>query len=189
MPSATAARGMPGCLAESLVLGEGDAAVRLDRLEAERAVGAVARQDDADGPALLDGGQRAEQVVDGHVQPAGRRPRSEGQCRAVQGHVRIGRQNIDVIYFDREAIDRFPDRHRGGSGEDVRQLRLAVRFQVHDEEQRQTGIGRQGTQQFDEGFQSAGGCADADHGKGQIHGCRAVAALRHNWACASPSDR
>ena len=59
--------GVPGRL---LVLGEGDAAHGLDLAQPQRAVGAGAGEDHADGAGLLVLGQRAEQVIDRQVRAA-----------------------------------------------------------------------------------------------------------------------
>ena len=84
-------------LGRLLVLGEGDPAFALDGLEPERAVGAAPGEDDPDRPAALVLGQRSEQVVDRHGHAAGLGTGPQRQRPPNQGHVRGGRQDIDVI--------------------------------------------------------------------------------------------
>ena len=78
---------MPSCLADLLVLGEGDAADRLDLAQPERAVGAGAGEDDADRARLLVLRQRAEEVVDRQVRAARLAARRELQEALRDRHV------------------------------------------------------------------------------------------------------
>ncbi len=85
---------MPG---SRLILGKGDAPLRLDRLEAEHAVGPAAGKNDADRSLFLHLGQRAEQMIDGHVHATYCRTRSQAEMAVIQGQVGVGRDHIDVV--------------------------------------------------------------------------------------------
>ena len=75
-----ALRGMPSNLADGRRLDEGGAAFSLIARKPERAVGAHAREDDADAALLLVVGERAEEEVDRQV--AARAGRSAAsRCR------------------------------------------------------------------------------------------------------------
>ena len=76
-------------LAGSGILRDGHPADRLDLLQAERAVGAGAGEDDADGPLLLILSQRAEEEVDRHADPAPLQGRGEAQDTLADAQVLV----------------------------------------------------------------------------------------------------
>jgi len=67
VPIADGRAGHAGTLGRLLVLSELDTADRLDCLQRDGTIAAVSRQHHAGCPALLDGGQRSEQMIDRHV--------------------------------------------------------------------------------------------------------------------------
>ena len=112
---------------------------------------------------LQDSGQGTEQVIHGHVRSrhglAGcQRQRSVGQRQA-----HIGGNHINAIDFDRHALGGFQHGHGGEVAENAGQLALVVGLEVLDKQKCQPRVGRDMSQQFGEGFQPAGGSADADN--------------------------
>ena len=152
-------------LGRRLILRQGYAAFRLDGLEAERAVRAASGKNDADGPTLEHLGQRSEQVVDGHVLAACRGARRERQRAVGQGHVLIGGNQVDVVYFDRHAFGRFLHRECVSLVENLRQMAFVMWFEVHDEKNGQTWPGRQMPEQLGNRLQSPRRAANPHDGK------------------------
>ena len=76
----------------------------LDGAQAQRAVRAHARKDHADAVFLLVIGQRAEEEINRQAQAA-RRDRIEQMQHSVQdGHVLVGRDDVDAVRFDAHPI-------------------------------------------------------------------------------------
>ena len=146
------------------ILGEGNSSLGLDGLEPERSIGAVAGEDDADGSALVGFRQRAEQLVDGHVDAAyGPRDQGEGAIIDRQGGVRGA--GVDVVGLDLRSRGRFVNRQGGGPGQDVRQTAFEMTVQVHDDQDGQPRLDGQAFEQSGDGLQPASRCANADDGK------------------------
>jgi len=106
-----------GVLRGFRVLDERDAALRLDRPQAERAVRPGPRQDDGDGPGLLLLGQRPEQVVDGQVQDPRLAPGGEQEHPLGDRHVRVRRDHVHVVGPHPEAVRRLHNGHRRDPGQ------------------------------------------------------------------------
>ena len=104
--------GMPGVLRGLLVLGERHAAGRLDLADAQRAVGARAGQNHADGGRTLHRRQRAQEMVDGIVGPPiiGARRDREHAVGDRDAGVRL--DDVDVIGRDLGAVAGIDHRHR-----------------------------------------------------------------------------
>ena len=93
------------------VLGKGDPALRLDRLEPQGAIGCGPRQNDTDGlaPSVL--GQRTEEIVDRQVNPVASGAGHEAEPPMQDGHVRVRWNYIHVIRRDPHSVLDFGDRH------------------------------------------------------------------------------
>ena len=148
------------------VLGEGDAALGLDGLEAEGAVGAAAGQDHADGASLLVVGQGAEHVVDGHVRPPGADARRQDDAAVMDGQIGVGRDQVDVAGQEAHPGLGLGHGQRRDPRQQFGQEALVSRRQVLHEEEGDVVLGRDVFEDFAEGFQAAGRAADADHEHG-----------------------
>ncbi len=159
------------------VLRERDAALALDGLETEGAVGGAPRQDHPDGPVALVLGQRVQEVVDGAV---GRGSLAgldvEGPPRHRQAHA--GRDHVDVIGPDGEPLTALHHRHRGGASQDLGQHAGVRGIEVLDQDERQPGIGGQRAHQRGDRLEPSRGGSDADDGDrgGELGGCLALVA-------------
>jgi hypothetical protein len=147
-----------------LVLDERDAIRRLDRPEAERAVRTRSRQHHADRPVALLLRERAEEVVDRPVLDlVAEREREEA---AGDRHVGIRGDHVDVIGLRAQPVGDLDDGHRRGSGQHFGQLALVRGIQVLDQHEDHAGVGGKFSQELGEGFEAAGGRADADDREG-----------------------
>ncbi len=99
-------------LRRARLLGDGDAALGLDRPEALGPVGAGAGQHDADGALLVVLGERSEEGVDRQVKPASQLPRDEREDPAPDGEVSVGGDDVDAVRLHRHAVRRLD--HRSG---------------------------------------------------------------------------
>ena len=147
-----------------LVLDEGDAVRRLDRVEAERAVRTSPRQHHTDGETLLFLCERAEEVVDRPV-VVDLGARRERQDAAADRHVGVRGDHVDVVRLHWQTVGDREDGHRRGSGQDIGQPALVRGVQVLDQHEGHAGVGGELFQKLAEGFKTAGGGADADDGE------------------------
>ena len=170
-------------------LDQGQAAVLLDRLEAQGAVGAGAGEDDAHGLVLLVLGQRAEEAVDGRA-PAADRPRRlrKVQHAVVDGQRAVRRHDVDVVGVDHRLLLDHPHRHRRQRGEELGDERLVAGREVLNEDEGEAGVGRHVAEQLPDGVQAAGGGADRHHRAGVGIRARGRARL-HRRADLLPSLR
>jgi hypothetical protein len=146
-----------------LILGDGDAALRLDRLKPQGAIRTAARQQDGDCPVLLDDRQRPEQVIDRHVLSRQRRTRRQPQLAVRQRHVGVGRNEVHVVGLHVHSLAHLANRHLRGLGKNLRQVAFVVRLQMRDIKDGQARVRGNVFQDRRERFESAGGGTDADH--------------------------
>ena len=141
------------------ILGEGDAAGRLDRRNSQRAIRAITRQHH---PNRLVGaivGQRAKKRIDRHV---------SGGASAYPQHaifyrkIGVGRDDVDVIGLDRRLVGSLAHRELRIAGKNLAEHALVGGVQMLNEDHRDPAILGQRAQQFGECFQAAGRRADAD---------------------------
>ena len=158
------ALGHSGVLRRVLVLDERDAALCLDRAEAERAVRTGPRQHHTDGETLLFLCERAEEVVDRPV-VVDLGARRERQDAAADRHVGVRGDHVDVVRLYGQTVGDREDGHRCGSGQDIGQPALVRGVQVLDQHEGHAGISGKLFQKLAEGFKTAGGGADADDGE------------------------
>ena len=77
----------------------------------------------------------------------------------------VGRDDVNVVGLDAEIVGDLLDRHRGDAGEELREGAFVLGVEVLDKYEAQAGVGRQMLEQVGEGFQAAGGSADANDRK------------------------
>ena len=150
-----------------LVFGKGDARFGLDGQQADGAVRTGAREHHADGPTSLLLGQRLEEMIDGHVQPLRFRPANQVEFFLCDNHVKVGRQNIDAVGFDRHVVLDLVHWHGCGARHQFGQLALVAWIQMKDHDERHPGVHRKMFQQIHHGFEAAGGSSHSHDGEGQ----------------------
>lgn len=123
------------------ILGEGNAALLLDRLQAQGSIRRRPRQDDPDRLTFPIERQRTEERVDGHVRPASLPAAGEREDPVRDGHVRVGRDHVDMIGLNPHAVLHLDDRLRGRLGQDLRQHALMSGIQMLDQDKGHHGRG------------------------------------------------
>ena len=96
----------------------------------------------------------------------------------------LGRDDVDVIGFDRKPVARLDDRHAGGAGQEIGQPALVAGIEVLHEHEGHPGLRRQIGQELGEGLQAPGGSADPDDGKrafGRLLGRRIQRRVGFGW--------
>src|SRR5262245_2190315 len=149
-----------------LILSEGNPAFSLDRFKSERAVRGRAREDHADGAVAFLSSQRAHEIVNRTVLPARLLARRQAQRAFCDGHVRVGWDDINAVWFDAHTMLDFLDRHVGGFGQQFSENAFARGLEVLHEGEGHASVVRQMSEQLLEGLQTPGGSADADYGEG-----------------------
>ncbi len=149
-------------------LRQGKPAVLLDRLDAEGAVVAGAREHDADGICVLVLGESGEEGVDRRALPA-IRERAHAQAPVLHIEHGVGRRHVDVIAPDRLIVLRNQYRHAGIARQDLRQHAFPVGREVGDDDKGYAEVRRHAPEQALQRLHSSGGGADADDGKRCIH--------------------
>ena len=103
------------------LLGDGQPALLLDRAQAERAVAARAGEDEARRALALGTGERLEEGVDRRALPAAlRRHRPEPEMVVLDGQRLVGRDDIDAVGLDLDAVARLDHRQLGAAIEQGR---------------------------------------------------------------------
>ena len=154
-------------------LREGQAALLLDVRNARRAVGARARQHDADGARAMRLRQRAEEQVDGHVAAARAIGIGDVQRVVVHRQQLARRDHIDVIALDSHRPADMPHRQRRHVLQQRRHIAAVLGRQMQHDDEGHAAVGRQVLEELQQGLEPAGRCADAHHGEVQRAGCRA----------------
>ena len=111
-PASMALRGMLSNLAEAGSCTSTSPGLFLDGPQAQGAVRAHAREDDADAPLLPVLGQGAEEKIDRQAQSAGRRRLEQVQHPVQDGHVLVGGDHIDAVRLDLHPVLDLDDLHR-----------------------------------------------------------------------------
>ncbi|MCW2318094.1 hypothetical protein M2322_003661 [Rhodoblastus acidophilus] len=117
-------------------LGQGEAAGFLDRLDAEHAIVAVARQHDANRIIPPITRQRSKKSVDRRAFVVQGVSDVKLQGSAGYGERRIWRQDIDVVFLNDQAILRDGDAHVGQARQYFREKAVLVRRQMHQNNER-----------------------------------------------------
>ena len=124
-----------------LALRQGQAAALLDHLQAQRAVAAGARQDDADRLLAKGLAQRIKKRVDGTEKAViVRRRHLHAQPTAADRHDGVGQRDIHAIGFEQGAVHRLQHLHLGPAPQNVDQQALAVGRQVQDHHKRHAAV-------------------------------------------------
>jgi hypothetical protein len=148
------------------VLGEDDAAFRLDRPRSERPVRAGPGQDHADRLAAPGLGQRSQEGVDRQVSAPRGDARDELQHVSFDGDVVPPRGDVDVVGLDHRVPPDLGDRHAASLCQQVGQDALVAGVQVLHEHEGHAGVDRQRSQELLECVQSASRGPHADDGEG-----------------------
>ncbi len=122
-------------------LSERQTASLLDGLRPQGAVAIAARQHDRRGVVFLIDGQRAEQNVDRFAFAPAVVGFAQLQAPGVETYDRVGRQHVDAVRPDADAV--LGDRHRqiGVTCDNLVQQAFAVRTEVSDDDERESGLG------------------------------------------------
>jgi hypothetical protein len=135
-------------------------------VQTQRSVRAHTRKDDADAALLLVVGQRTEKEIDRQAQAA-RHNRIEQVQHSVQdGHVLVGRDDVDAVPFDARPILYLYNGHGGAALEQLHHHVLVRRVKVLNDHKRHAAVfGHIGEERFQR-LKPPGRGADADDGKG-----------------------
>ena len=150
------------------VLNHGHAVRGLDRFQPQRPVRTGSGQDDADGFFLLVLGQRTKKEIDRGLQaaPFDRPGQMEGSAR--NGHVLVGRNDVDAVGLDGHAVRRLDDRHLRVARQQLDHQAFVLGIEMRNEHKGDAAVGRHGGEEFLESVQSAGRGADAGHGRTRL---------------------
>ena len=167
-------------------LRHGDAARALDRAQAERAVAARARKDDADRLFARGIGERAHEVIDRHTQAARFGRRLGKQPVIHDREVAVRAEDVDVPRFDRHVFARLDHGQIGRPLQYLGQLAFVIGCEVLEDDE--AGV-RVAADMFDEcleRFDPARRCA---HGDDSMIKARQMRVLRNvAFRCPPPSS-
>ncbi len=159
-------------------LRQGQPAMLLDRLDAQRAVPVAAGQHHGRGALALVHGERAEEQVDQLALPALRVLTGHRQPAACHAQDRIRQQDVDPVGLHQLAIGRWHDLHVRVAGHDLMQQALAVRTDMGHHHHGQARIARQAAENALQRVDPARGRADADDREDLgFHGARCPSCL------------
>jgi hypothetical protein len=136
--------------------------VGLDGLDAQGAVAAASRQDDADGAGAAIVGEGSEKYVDRVALAMGGIDRPHLEPAVGDGQKGSRLQGVDVVRLDGCAIADLACRRFRASSDDLGDQTFALRRQVRDDDEGHAAVGRHGAEQSLEGFHPSGGGADPD---------------------------
>ena len=147
-------------------LGHGHARRAFDGFQTQRAVGARAGEDDADGLVLLILGERAEKIIN-------RQPHQPGlvRCHQMQdalqnGEVTVRQGHINRVRLDDHAVHRRHHAHPGAFAQQLRQQTDVAGMQMRDHDKRDAAIGRHMGKEFFQRLQPASRGTETDDVKG-----------------------
>ncbi len=158
-------------------LDHGHSAFALDRFETQGAVGAGAREHDADRPLMLVLGQGAKEKINRQTQ-APRRPRFQQVQFAVQeGHIPVWRNDIGAVGLHLHPVLHLENLHPGVLSDQIDQDAFVVGVQMLHQHKGHPGfrVRRHGGKEGFDGGQTSGRSADPDDGKARR---RVAAGLR-----------
>jgi hypothetical protein len=154
------------------ILHQHHARILFDGPQPQRAVGAHARENNANAVFLLVLRQGAEEEINRQAQSA-RRCRFEQVQDSVQdGHVFVRRDHIDPVRLDQGAILDLDHSHAGGALEQFGHDAFAGRVQMLDDDKSHAAVLRHARQEMFQSLQSSGRGADADDGESRSRGTR-----------------
>ncbi len=144
------------------VLGHRQAAVLLDRLDAQRAFVSGSRQNDADCVRTLVLGERVEEAVDHGVMSLAHQRHDHPQSAPLDGEGGVGRDDVDPVALDRQRVPGVQHRHRAMAREQLRQHARPAGQKMLDEYERHAVVRRHVLEEGLEGLESARRGANAD---------------------------
>ena len=144
------------------ILRHRESALFLDGAQAERAVAAGARQDDAGGAFAVRLGERYEKAVDRRALEALLERRADLQAVVEDRQRRVGRYHIDVVGLDGGLVGDLDDWNLGHPREKGGEHALAVGIEVLDHDISQARARLEQRDKRLERADAACGCADAD---------------------------
>ena len=115
-----ALRGMPSKVGLVGILSDGKSALLLDGLQAEAAVGAGSRQDDANRPLPVFLRQRAQQEVEWQSGTVARFRSGQVQRATADGEIASRRNDVEMFALEPHAIAGLHHGHRGMMGQQLR---------------------------------------------------------------------
>jgi hypothetical protein len=148
-------------------LRETETAMLLDGLQAQRAVTAAARENDADGLFLLIFGERSEEDIDRLAVLARRRRCRHAKSPALDRHHGVRRDDEDMVRGERHAVLGLHHRHLGVIARELDQQALVMRVEMLDQDERHAALRRHVREEALEGIEPAGGSAETDEQPGR----------------------
>ena len=164
-----------------VVLHESDPALSLDRLQAERPVGPGPRQNHADGLTVSRDRQRLQEHIHRQMQSGSQSAWSQPQSIPLDHHVRVRRDDVDVIRLQLSPIAHFAHHHRREVRQNLGHRTLVVGVQMRDDNKRQPAPRSHRAKQLGQRFESPRRSADP-HDRKQ----RDVCTARPRW---NPNSR
>ena len=159
-----------------VVLREGDPALALDRLQAERPVGPGPRQNHADRLTVSRDSQRPQKHIDRHMQPTRLAAWSQPQPIPLDHHVRVRRDDVDVIRLQFSPIAHFAHHHRRDVRQNLGHRTLVIRVQMRDDDKRHPALRSHRAKELGQRFESPRRSTDP-HDRKQ----RCVCTARPRW--------
>jgi hypothetical protein len=119
-------------------------------------------------------GQRAEEHVDQHMAALHTLRRTEAQVAVHHQQRAVGRDDVDMVGLDALVLRDLTHRHPRGALQDGRGVALVLGRQVQHDDESHARRRRHGLEEAHQRGQSAGRCAQAHDGEGQVaaHGAR-----------------
>jgi len=143
-------------------LGDGQPAMFLDHRHTDAAVGARAREDDADGLLAVGLGQGVEEVIDRRPMTALTLDVADPQMAVDGRQIAAGRDDVDVVRLDEQVPGDLLHRHADEGLQQVREHARLLRHQVDHHHVSQTAVPRGAGEELLQRIKTAGRGADAD---------------------------
>ena len=136
-----------------------------DGAQAQRAIGAGAGKNDANGTFLSVFRQGPQKGVNWHALAARLVGYTQLQAAMKDGHVAVGRDDIHTVGFDDDLIPRLDHRHRRDALQDLSEQAGVVGVKMRHQHVGHATIGSNMTEKLLERFQTAGRSANANDGE------------------------
>jgi hypothetical protein len=132
----------------------------LDGFEPERPVRSGPREDDADRLLLLVCRERAQEQINRSLQAPALNRTGDAKLAVDEGHVGIGRQDVNVIRPNRHLIRGFDHGHLRVTPNQFGHQTFMMRVEMRNEDECDAAIGRHGGKKTFERLESARGCTN-----------------------------
>jgi hypothetical protein len=149
-----------GFVPRRVILRKRNAPFGLDRLQTERPVARRPGQNHANGQVTSVLGQRFEKAINGAWRRAFLRAGAERQAARRDAQVRVGGNDVHVIWLDRQVVRDLVKRQRRRSLEDRRKRAFVMWIEMLHQHESHARIPGQALEQLGECFEPAGRCAD-----------------------------